>query len=115
MKNISGLIIPQSAALQALTNVSEYLDEIAIRRMVLPKMKLVYEKNSNDLKLVGNILACIERTIDKLDRQQIIDDVLPLLWDVKLQDPDIMLRVVSKYRRHACFNMSLSVVKYTTI
>uniref|UniRef100_A0A8D8YPC9 SCY1-like protein 2 n=1 Tax=Cacopsylla melanoneura TaxID=428564 RepID=A0A8D8YPC9_9HEMI len=88
----------QSAALQALTNVSEYLDEIAIRRMVLPKMKLVYEKNSNDLKLVGHILACIERTIEKLDRQQIIDDVLPLLWDVKLQDPDIMLRVVNIYR-----------------
>jgi hypothetical protein len=76
--------------------VSEYLDEIAIRRMVLPKMKAVYEKNASDLKLVGNILACIERTIEKLDRQQIIDDVLPLLWDVKLQDPDIMLRVVSK-------------------
>lgn len=89
-------ICPQSAALQALTNVSEYLDEIAIRRMVLPKMKVVYEKNSNDQKLVGHILACIERTIEKLDRQQIIDDVLPLLWDVKLQDPDIMLRVVSK-------------------
>ncbi|KAI5729876.1 hypothetical protein M8J76_007507 [Diaphorina citri] len=94
----SSTIQVQSAALQALTNVSEYLDEIAIRRMVLPKMKAVYEKNASDLKLVGNILACIERTIEKLDRQQIIDDVLPLLWDVKLQDPDIMLRVVNIYR-----------------
>lgn len=27
---------------------------------------------------------------------QIIDDVLPLLWEVRLSDPEIILRVVSK-------------------
>lgn len=80
----------------AVTNVSEYLDETAIRRMVLPKMKTVYEKNAGDIKIVLNILACVEKTLDRLDRPQIIDEVLPLLWDVRLQDPDIILRVVSK-------------------
>uniref|UniRef100_A0A0A9XY57 SCY1-like protein 2 n=2 Tax=Lygus hesperus TaxID=30085 RepID=A0A0A9XY57_LYGHE len=88
----------QSAALVAVTNVSEYLDETAIRKMVLPKMKTVYEKNSNDLKLVLNVLACIEKTLDRLERSQIIDEVLPLLWEVRLQDADVIVRVVNIYR-----------------
>ncbi|XP_049813575.1 SCY1-like protein 2 [Schistocerca nitens] len=88
----------QSAALVAVTNVSEYLDEAAVRRMVLPKTKAVYEKNTADLKLVMNVLSCIEKTLDKLDKSQIIDEVLPLLWDVRLADPEITIRVVNIYR-----------------
>lgn len=80
----------------AVTNVHEYLDETAIRRMVLPKTKVVYEKNQGDLKIVANVLQCIERTLDRLDKAQIIDEVLPLLWDVRLTDPEITLRVVRK-------------------
>lgn len=82
----------------AVTNVSEYIDETAIRRMVLPKTKLVYEKNNTDMKIVLNVLSCVEKTLDRLDRSQIIDEVLPLLWDVRLQDPEVILRVVSKYK-----------------
>lgn len=33
-----------------------------------------------------------------LVRSQIIDEVLPLLWDVRLSDPEIILRVVRKYK-----------------
>lgn len=87
----------QTAALVAVTNVSEYLDETAIRRMVLPKTKLVYEKNLNDHKIISNVLSCVEKILDRLDKSQIIDEVLPLLWDVRLTDPEIILRVVSKY------------------
>lgn len=90
------MFLSQSAALVAVTNVSEYLDETSVRRMVLPKTKAVYEKNTSDLKLVLNVLSCIEKTLDKLDKSQIIDEVLPLLWDVRLADPEITLRVVSK-------------------
>ncbi|XP_033608206.1 SCY1-like protein 2 isoform X4 [Cryptotermes secundus] len=88
----------QSAALVAVTNVAEYLDETAIRRMVLPKTKAVYEKNTGDLKIVLNVLSCVEKTLDRLDKPQIIDEVLPLLWDVRLQDPEVTLRVVNIYR-----------------
>lgn len=102
-----------------MTNVYEWLDEVSIRKMVLPKIKIVFERNHNDLKIVANVLQCIERTLDKLDKSQvqsylvkcekssvdftsfvstiqIIDDVLPLLWEVRLSDPDIILRVVRK-------------------
>lgn len=131
----------------AVANVYESLDETSIRKMVLPKIKLVFEKNQSDLKIVVNVLQCIERTLDKLDKsqvrststhkfipnidqnkiycahstnhtyflafyaisslsslclplstwEQIIDEVLPLLWDVRLSDPEVILRVVSKY------------------
>lgn len=73
--------------------------------MVLPKTKLVYEKNQGDLKIVSNVLSCVERTLDRLDKSQIIDEVLPLLWDVRLTDPEIILRVVSKcITVHLVFN-----------
>lgn len=93
---ISFFFFFQSSALVAVTNVSEYLDETAIKRMVLPKTKLVYEKNATDIKIVLNVLSCLEKCLNRLDRSMIIDEVLPLLWDVRLQDPEIILRVVSK-------------------
>lgn len=61
----------QSAALVAVANVYESLDEMSIRKMVLPKIKLVFEKNQSDLKIVVNVLQCIERTLDKLDKSQV--------------------------------------------
>ncbi|KAG8227409.1 hypothetical protein J437_LFUL000418 [Ladona fulva] len=88
----------ESAALLAVTNVHDYLDETSIRRKILPKTKQVYERNSNDLKIVLNALSCVERTLDRLDRSLIIDEVLPMLWDVRLQDPDVTIRVVNIYR-----------------
>lgn len=81
----------------AVTNVAEYLDETAIRRMILPKTKVIYEKNQSDLKIVSNVLSCVERTLDRLDKGQIIDEILPLLSEIRLSDPQITLRVVSKY------------------
>lgn len=83
----------------AVTNVSEYLDEQAIRRIILPKTKVIYEKNQADMKIVSNVLSCVERTLDRLDKSQIIDEVLPLLYDIRLSDPQIILRVVSKWLR----------------
>lgn len=61
----------QSAALVAVANVYESLDELSIRKMVLPKLKVVFEKNQGDLKICCNVLQCIERTLDKLDKAQV--------------------------------------------
>ncbi|XP_060534730.1 SCY1-like protein 2 isoform X3 [Cylas formicarius] len=88
----------QNAALVAVANIAEYLDETAIRRIVLPKTKIIYERNQNDLKLVSNVLTCVERILDRLDKSQIIDEVMPLLYEIRLSDPQITLRVVNVYR-----------------
>lgn len=86
----------QSAALLAVANVYEYVDEVSIRRMVLPKIKTVFEKNQSDLKIMANVLQCIERVLDKLEKSQIIDEVLPMLYEIRLSDPEIILRIVRK-------------------
>jgi SCY1-like protein 2 len=83
----------QTAAFVAVANVTEYIDDMAIRRMVLPKLKLAFEKCTTDQRILMNALCCI---LDRLEKQQIIDDVLPLLWKAKLQEPEIIVRVVSK-------------------
>lgn len=59
----------------AVANVYETLDETSIRKMVLPKLKLVFEKNQSDIKIMANVLNCIERTLDKLDKSQVNFDV----------------------------------------
>lgn len=64
----------KSAALVAVVNVYETLDESSIRKMVLPKLKIVFEKNQTDLKIIANVLQCIERIMDKLDKAQVIDN-----------------------------------------
>lgn len=81
----------------AVTNISEYLDENAIKMIILPKTKIIYQNNQNDLKLVSNVLSCIERSLDRLDKSQIIDEIMPLLHEIRLNDPMVILRVVSKY------------------
>ncbi|KXJ81150.1 hypothetical protein RP20_CCG021479 [Aedes albopictus] len=73
----------QSAALVAVTNVYDYLDDITIKKMVLPKLKSVFEKNQSDLKIMGNVLQCVERTLDKLDKSQVTDIYRIMLCDKK--------------------------------
>ncbi|XP_025201585.1 SCY1-like protein 2 [Melanaphis sacchari] len=85
------------AAVLAVTNVSQYMDDTAIRRMVLPKLKMVYEINPNDLKIVLNILACLEIILHRLEKQQIIEDVLPLIWIVNQTDPEVIARIAVIY------------------
>lgn len=62
-----------------MTNVYEYIDEVSIRRMVLPKIKAVFEKNQSDLKIMANVLQCIERTLDKLEKSQ-VSELKFLIW-----------------------------------
>ncbi|XP_051175555.1 SCY1-like protein 2 isoform X2 [Leptopilina boulardi] len=85
----------ESAAFVAIANVTHFLDDLVIRRTVLPKIKMAFEKNSTDMRILMKALASI---LDRLEKQQIIDDVMPLLWNVKLQEPEIVVRVVSIYR-----------------
>ena len=42
------------------------------------------------------MLVAVEKVMDKLERRMILDELLPLLWDNKLQDPDVIQATVSK-------------------
>lgn len=88
----------QVAAVVAASNASEHLDVDSIKKTVLPRTKAIYEKNPSDVALCLTVLGCIERILDKLERSAIIDDVMPILNDVKLQDADVTVKVVNIYR-----------------
>ncbi|XP_037077025.1 SCY1-like protein 2 [Pollicipes pollicipes] len=88
----------QRACLLAVPNVAEYIDEEAARKLVFPRARAIYEKNSIDLLVTLYMLLALERILDKLERRIILDELLPLLWDVRLQDPDIIQAAVNVYR-----------------
>uniref|UniRef100_A0A1B0B8V1 Protein kinase domain-containing protein n=1 Tax=Glossina palpalis gambiensis TaxID=67801 RepID=A0A1B0B8V1_9MUSC len=95
----SSTIQVQNAAVVAITNVYDKIDELSIRRMVLPKVKSVFERNLTDPKIVQNVLVCIERTMDKFEKPQVTDELLVILGDVHIPEPDIIMRTVRIYNK----------------
>jgi SCY1-like protein 2 len=41
-----------------------------------------------------NALACIDRLLDSLDKMMILDEVLPFLTEIQVQDVDIIMSVI---------------------
>ena len=83
-----------------MSNVTEYIDDESVRNIVLPKLLQAFEKNLVDSRILMNVIPCI---LNRLEKQKIIDCILPLLFNVKLQEPEIIVRVVRKYTRVTLF------------
>lgn len=43
-----------------------------------------------------NILMCIEKVIENLDKTEILDDVLPMIMRARTQDASVLIIVISK-------------------
>jgi hypothetical protein len=84
------------AAVSVIPVVLDYFEDEIVRAEILPKTRTVYEQNGSDVKIVLAVLACVSKILDKLDRSAIIDEVLPLLFEVKLQDVNVLVRVLGK-------------------
>ncbi|XP_043286270.1 SCY1-like protein 2 isoform X2 [Venturia canescens] len=85
-----------NAAYVAVTNVTDYLrEEGTLRRIALPKLIFAFENTATDARVLMNAL---QRILDLLDVQQINDDLYPLLWEMKLQEPEVIVRAVHIYR-----------------
>ncbi|XP_058983498.1 SCY1-like protein 2 [Musca domestica] len=98
----SSTIQVQNAAVVAVTNVYDCITEMSIKRLVLPKVKSVFEKNLNDPKIVQNVLICIESLMDKMDKQEVTEEILTILAGVEIPDPDLIMRSVRIYQRLFC-------------
>ncbi|XP_076686183.1 SCY1-like protein bma isoform X2 [Andrena cerasifolii] len=85
----------QTAAFVAVSNVAECIDDEAVRNIVLPKLLQAAEKNTVDARTLVKVVTCI---LGRLEKQKIIDRILPLLFNVKLQEPEVVVRVVNIYR-----------------
>jgi len=87
-------LLLQTAAFVAVSHVTQHLEDDAIRNVVLPKLLEAFENNSADARVLMDVVPCI---LSRLEKQKIIDCILPLLCKVKLQEPEIVVRVVSKW------------------
>ncbi|KAF7395478.1 hypothetical protein HZH68_009528 [Vespula germanica] len=85
----------QTAAYIAVTNVTDYLNDEAIRNIILPKLLQAFDNGTVDERKLMKVVYCI---LNRLEKQKIIDYVLPLLCKVKLQEPEIVVRVVNIYK-----------------
>ena len=64
-------LLLQNAAVVAVTNVYDNITEASIKRMVLPKVKSVFEKNLTDPKIVQNVLICVETLMDRMEKPEV--------------------------------------------
>ncbi|XP_059216916.1 SCY1-like protein 2 isoform X2 [Stomoxys calcitrans] len=95
----SSTIQVQNAAVVAVTNVYDCITEMSIKRLVLPKVKSVFDKNLTDPKIVQNVLICIESLMDRMDKPEVTDEILTILAGVEIPDPDLIMRSVRIYQR----------------
>lgn len=94
------------AALLAMQNSSDFIDDKSLHTIVLPKIRGVLEKSQCDVKIVNLVLAFYEKILMRLERGHIVDNLLPSLLSLRLSDPEIINKVVSKYRkRHRCVSI----------
>ncbi|XP_034174802.1 SCY1-like protein bma isoform X1 [Osmia lignaria lignaria] len=91
----NSVIQVQTASFIAVSNVTEYIDDEAIRSIVLPKLLQAFEKDSVDCRILINVIPCI---LNRLEKQKIVDCILPLLFNIELQEPEMIVRVVKIYR-----------------
>ncbi|KAI4498141.1 hypothetical protein M0802_006627 [Mischocyttarus mexicanus] len=84
----------QTAACIAVTKVTDYLNDDAIKTIILPKILQAFENKTVDEVELMKVIYCI---LNRLEKQKIIDYVLPLLSKVNLQEPEIVVRVVNIY------------------
>ncbi|KAI8430919.1 hypothetical protein MSG28_001037 [Choristoneura fumiferana] len=88
----------QTASLIAMQNVSDYIEDKALHGIVLGKVKVLLEKNQSDVKIISLILGFYEKILLRLERNHILEQVIPTLLSMRLSDPDIINRVVRLYK-----------------
>ncbi|KAL4717625.1 hypothetical protein ACJJTC_000774 [Scirpophaga incertulas] len=88
----------QTASLIAMQSVSDYIDDRSLHNIVLGKVKILLEKNQSDVKIISLILGFYEKVLLRLERNHILEQVIPTLLAMRLSDPDIINRVVKLYK-----------------
>ncbi|ELU03322.1 hypothetical protein CAPTEDRAFT_140753, partial [Capitella teleta] len=93
----SNSIQGQEAAISVFSTIKKYLDDQTMRKLVLPKAKALFNKSTN-VRTRLNALACIDRLLDSLGKMMILDEVLPFLTEIQVQDVDIIMSVIAIYK-----------------
>lgn len=76
--------------------MSDYIPDVELHNIILGKVKILLQKNPSDVKVISLILGVFEKVLLRLERSHIVEEVIPTLLFMRLTDPDIITRVVSK-------------------
>lgn len=87
----------QISSLVSAQKVSDYIDDMALHTVVMPKIRLVLEKHQKDVKIVNLVLAFYEKIVQRPERTNIPEQVILTLLSMSFSDPAIINRTVSKY------------------
>ncbi|CAG9558359.1 unnamed protein product [Danaus chrysippus] len=96
MDNSSSLV--QTSSLIAIQNTADLLSDKVLHYIILGKVKMLLEKNQSDVKVISLILGIYEKVLTRLERNHILEAVIPTLLAMRLSDPDIITRVVKLYK-----------------
>ncbi|XP_068627265.1 SCY1-like protein 2 [Battus philenor] len=88
----------QTSSLIALQNISDYLDDGQLQNIVMGRVKVLLEKNPGDVKIISLVLGFFEKIMCRLERNDVIENVIPTLLAMRMTDPDIVNRVVKLYK-----------------
>ena len=86
----------QTAAVHTVPVIVDYFNDDQVKTHILPKVRRAF--SPNDHSSVCAVLDFVSKVVVRLDRLTIIDEVLPIILDVKLiNDVDVLIRVVGTY------------------
>ncbi|KOB67715.1 Uncharacterized protein OBRU01_19388 [Operophtera brumata] len=89
----------QASAVECLMRCMEWLDDDIVLNQALPHVRPVLERHYNDLKMSLTVLKLFEMIMGKLDKQHLVVHVVPSILIMKLNEPTVMERFVSLYKR----------------
>lgn len=92
--------LTQNAASHAILQVIDLLDETVIRNTIIPKAKSVFD-SSTSVQSQAFSLACLERLMDNLDKNEIANYLMPTLLNAKLGEPLVLMPVIRKPLSHS--------------
>ncbi|KAJ1955925.1 Protein kinase domain-containing protein ppk32 [Dipsacomyces acuminosporus] len=86
----------QDKALQAVPNIAEFIDYTDLKDQLFPRIQHLYSK-ANVLSLKIRALMCLHGMLKSLDKNMIIDKLLPLLKRTKTREPGVIMTMLVMY------------------
>ncbi|XP_026500292.1 SCY1-like protein 2 isoform X2 [Vanessa tameamea] len=88
----------QTAALIAVQNITGFITDRELHNIILTKVKTLLELNQNDVKVINLVLGFFEMVLLRLQRNHVSEVVIPTLLVMRLNDADVITRVVKLYK-----------------
>ncbi|XP_074604678.1 SCY1-like protein 2 isoform X2 [Brevipalpus obovatus] len=89
----------QSAGLRSIPKIVDFIDDYSNVKVIVQRIKIVLENPYLDYQVQADALDCVEKLLDKLDKTEILDEVLPVLAKTKLNNSSLAMPVARMYKQ----------------